>query len=146
MAQSITRRHDLPLFNGTQDTEDMFLTTMSELDKDIVNELKVDHALYQYLVDNKLIKFQKDISTDITIPLLDKPNSTVKDITGYDDVDLTPQDAFSNAKFLWGHIVGTQMYNREEMTKNSGKHQLFRLAATAKLAYTSQCAIASAAC
>lgn len=120
-------RHDLPLFNGTQDTEDMFLTTMGELDTELVNELKVDHALYDYLVSKNLIKMQKDISTEITIPLLDKANSTVKDITGYDDIDLTPQDATSNAKFLWGHVVGTQMYNREEMTKNSGKNQLLDL-------------------
>ena len=120
-------RHDLPLFHGTESAEDMFLATMSELDKDLVNELKVDHALYQYLKDNKLIKYQKDISTDITFPLLDKPNSTVKDMTGYDDMDLTPQDATSSARYLWGHVSGTQMYNREELVKNSGKYQLMDL-------------------
>ena len=120
-------RHDLPLFNGTQETEDMFLTTLSELDTELVNELKVDHAIYNYLDSKKLIKFQKDISTDIVIPILSKENSTVKSITGYDDADLTPQDATTNAKYLWGHIAGTQMYNREEMVKNSGKHQLMDL-------------------
>ena len=121
------RRFDLPLFAGTQDTEDMFLSTMSELDKDIVNQLKVDHPLWEYLQTNNLIKYQSDISTDITIPLLDKPNATVKDFTGYDDANLTPTDATSEAKFLWGHIAGTQMYNREEMVKNSGKSRLLDL-------------------
>lgn len=127
------RRHDLPLFAGTEDTEDMFLTTMQELDKEIVNELKVDHPLWEYLQDKNLIKYQSDISTNITIPLLDKPNSTVKDFTGYDDADLTPQDALSEATFLWGHVAGTQMYNREEMVKNSGKYKLIDLVETKTL-------------
>ena len=124
------RRHDLPLFAGTEDTEDIFLTTMSELDKELVNELKVDHPLWEYLQDKNLIKYQGDISTDITVPLLDKPNSTVKDFTAYDDADLTPQDALSEAKYLWGHIAGTQMYNREEMVKNAGKYKLIDLVDT----------------
>ena len=124
------RRYDLPLFAGTEDTEDMFLTTMSELDTELVNELKVDHPLWEYLQDKNLIKYQSDISTDITIPLLDKENSTVKDFTAYDDADLTPQDATSEAKFLWGHIAGTQMYNREEMVKNSGRYKLLDLVET----------------
>ncbi|OQX39843.1 MAG: hypothetical protein B0D91_00725 [Oceanospirillales bacterium LUC14_002_19_P2] len=123
-------RHALPLFAGTQDTEDMFLHTLHELDKDLVNELEVEHALWAYLKTNNLIKYQGDISTDIQIALLDKPNSTIKDFTGYDDADLTPQDATSNAKYLWGHVSGTQMYNREEMVKNSGKSRLLDLIET----------------
>ena len=130
------RRHDLPLFAGTEDTEDIFLTTMFELDKELVNELKVDHPLWEYLQDKNLIKYQSDISTDITIPLLDKPNSTVKDFTAYDDADLTPQDALSEARYVWGHIAGTQMYNREELIKNSGKYQLMDLIDTKKLQLT----------
>lgn len=127
------RRHDLPLFAGTEDTEDIFLITMHELDKEIVNELKVDHPLWEYLQDKNLIKYQSDISTDITFPILDKPNSTVKDFTAYDDADLTPQDALSEVKYLWGHIAGTQMYNREEMVKNSGKYKLIDLVETKTL-------------
>lgn len=124
------RRYDLPLFAGTEDTEDLFLASMTELDKELVNELKVDHPLWEYLQDKNLIKYQNDISTDITIPLLDKKNSTVKDFTAYDDADLTPQDATSEAKYLWGHIAGTQMYNREEMVKNSGRYKLLDLVET----------------
>lgn len=122
-----TRRHDLPLFSGTQDTEDMFLTTMQELDKEIVNHLKVNHAVWEVLKSRNLIKYQSDISTDIQIPLMFKPNSTIKSFTGYDDADLTPQDATDYAIYLWGHIAGTQMYNREEMEKNKNMSQLLDL-------------------
>ncbi len=125
-----TRRHDLPLFSGTQDTEDMFLTTMQELDKELVNHLKVNHVIWEILQSRNLIKYQSDISTDIQIPLLTKPNSTIKSFTGYDDADLTPQDATKYAVYLWGHIAGTQMYNREEMEKNKGKSRLLDLIET----------------
>ncbi|PJE79665.1 hypothetical protein CI610_01379 [invertebrate metagenome] len=120
-------RYDLQLFSGTNNAEDMFLATISELDKELSNQLKVDHPLWEYLQDKNLIKYQSDISTDISVPLLDKPNSTVKDFTAYDDADLTPQDATSKAQFLWGHIAGTQMYNREELAKNSDKYKLLDL-------------------
>lgn len=125
-----TRRHDLPLFSGTSDTEDMFLHTMYELDKDLVNMLKVNHVIWEILQSRNLIKYQGDISTDIQIPLLTKPNSTIKSYTGYDDADLTPQDATQYAIYLWGHIAGTQMYNREEMEKNQGKSRLLDLIET----------------
>lgn len=119
-----TRRHDLPLFAGTQNTEDIFLHSMYELDKELVNHLKVNHPLWEVLKNRNLIKYQNNVSTDIQIPLLTKPNSTVKSFTGYDDADLTPQDATEYAIFMWGHIAGTQMYNREEMEKNAGDSKL----------------------
>ncbi len=124
------RRHDLPLFEGTQDTEDMFLHSMYELDKGLVNMLKVNHAIWEILQSRKLIKYQSDVSTDIQIPLLTKANTTIKSFTGYDDADLTPQDATQYAIYMWGHIAGTQMYNREEMEKNSGESKLLDLMET----------------
>ena len=127
MADTPVRRHDLPLFSGTGDTEDMFLTTLYELDKELVNMLKVNHAVWEVLKSRNLIKYQADISTDVQIPLMFKPNTTIKSYTGYDEADLTPQDATDYAVYMWGHIAGTQMYNREEMQKNSGKSQLLDL-------------------
>lgn len=124
------RRHDLPLFAGTAETEDMFLHCMYELDKELVNMLKVNHVIWEILKERKLIKYQADVSTDIQIPLLTKPNTTIKSFTGYDDADLTPQDATQMAIYMWGHIAGTQMYNREEMEKNSGESKLLDLVET----------------
>ncbi|MCW7555533.1 phage major capsid protein [Endozoicomonas gorgoniicola] len=124
------RRHNLPLFAGTEDTEDMFLATMEEVDKDLPNLVKVDHALYNYLKEKRLIREMGTISTNISIPLLAKENSTVKFFTGYDDMDLNPQSATHNAKFLWGHAGGVQMYSHEEMRKNEGESQIIDLTQT----------------
>ncbi len=123
-------RSGLPLFAGTEDTEDMFLTTMENVDSNVANLLKIHHPLYAFLKAKNLIKYKSDIGTEIVHPLLVKANTTVKSMTGYDDVDLTPQEALDGSKFTWGHIVGTQMYSREEMTKNSGKQKIIDLSRT----------------
>ena len=120
----------VPLFAGIEDIDDMFITTMEEMDKEVVDEITIAHPFYQYLEKNNLIETRSSIGTHVPVKLMDKANSTVKDFSHYDDVDNTPQDALSEAKFAYGHIVGTQMYSREELTKNSGEEGLIDLVET----------------
>ena len=120
----------VPLFAGIEDTDDMFIATMDEMDKEVAEEISIPHPLWQYLKDNKLIEYRDSIGTYVPVRLLDKENSTVRSFSHYDDVDNTPQDALSEAKFAYGHIVGTQMYSREELVKNSGPEQLIDLVET----------------
>lgn len=120
----------VPLFTGIEDLDDMFITTMEEHDKEVVNLIDIKDPVYQYLKKKKLIEYRDSIGTHVPVKLMDKPNSTVKDFAHYDDVDNTPQDVLSEAKFAYGHIVGTQMYSREELTKNSGDEQLVDLVET----------------
>lgn len=127
----------VPLFAGVEDTEDMFLTTMEEMDKEAVDLIDINDPVFQYVKRNKLIEYRSSIGTHIPVKLLARENSTVKDFSHYDDVDNTPQDALDEAKFAYGHIVGTQMYSREEMVKNSGPEQLINLVETKKEQLTS---------
>jgi hypothetical protein len=117
----------VPLFAGIEDIDDMFIATMEEMDKDYSEEISIPHPLWKYLKENNLIEFRDSIGTHVPWKIVDKPNSTVRSFSHYDDVDNTPADALSEAKFAYGHIVGTQMYSREELTKNSGKEQLLDL-------------------
>lgn len=117
----------VPLFAGIEDLDDMFISTMEEMDKDYSEEISIPHPLWRYLKDNNLIEYRDSIGTHVPWKIVDKPNSTVRSFSHYDDVDNTPADALSEAKFAYGHIVGTQMYSREELTKNSGKEQLLDL-------------------
>ena len=114
----------VPLFAGIEDLDDMFIATMEEMDKDYSDEITIPHPVWKYLKDNKLIEYRDSIGTHVPWKIVDKPNSTVRSFTHYDDVDNTPQDALTELKFAYGHIVGTQMYSREELVKNSGKEQL----------------------
>lgn len=120
----------VPLFAGIESLDDMFMATMEEMDKEVENLIDIKDPIFQYLKKNNLIEFRDSIGTHVPVKLMDKPNSTVKDFSHYDDVDNTPQDLLSEAKFAYGHIVGTQMYSREELTKNSGDEQLIDLVET----------------
>jgi hypothetical protein len=117
----------VPLFAGVEDIDDMFITTMEEMDKEVGDEISIPHPAWVYLKENNLIEYRDSIGTHVPVKLMDKENSTVKDFSHYDDVDNTPQDVLSEAKFAYGHIVGTQMYSREELVKNSGPEQLIDL-------------------
>jgi hypothetical protein len=97
------------------------------MDKDYSDEITIPHPVWRYLKDNSLIEYRDSIGTHVPWRVMDKPNSTVRSFSHYDDVDNTPSDVLSEAKFAYGHIVGTQMYSREELTKNSGREQLIDL-------------------
>lgn len=120
----------VPLFAGVEDLDDMFITTMEEMDKEYSDEITIPHPVWKYLKDNNLIEYRDSIGTHVPVKVLDKPNSTVRTFTHYDDVDNTPTDALSEAKFAYGHLVGTQMYSREELVKNAGREQLIDLVDT----------------
>ncbi|MDH5548064.1 MAG: phage major capsid protein [Gammaproteobacteria bacterium] len=118
------------LFDGIADTDDMFITTMEEMDKEVGDEITIPQPVFRYLKDANLIQYRKSIGTHVPVKLLDKENSTVKDFAHYDDVDNTPQDALSEAKFSYGQTVGTQMYSRQELVQNSGEEQMIDLVET----------------
>lgn len=117
----------VPLFAGLESTEDLFISTLEEMDKDVESEIDIPHPIYRYLKDNDLIEYRSSTGAYVPVKLVDKPNSTVKDFSAYDDVDNTPQDALSEAKFTYGNTVGVQMYSREELTINQGEEQLLDL-------------------
>lgn len=117
----------VPLFAGIEKLDDMFIATMDEMDKEVGDQITIPHPVWKYLQDNKLIEYRDDIGNYVPVRLMDKANSTVRTFTHYDDVDNTPQDLLSEAKFAYGHLVGTQMYSREELVKNSGRTQLIDL-------------------
>ena len=122
----------VPLFAGAADADQLFMTTMEELDKKkgVENIIDIHDPVWAYLKRCNKIEHRSNISTHVTVKLMDKENSTVKDFTHYDDVDNTPQEALSEAKFSYGHTVGTQMYSREELVKNSGPEQMVDLIKT----------------
>jgi hypothetical protein len=117
----------VPLFASVEDIDDLLITTMEEYDKEVTDELTVNHPLYKYYEVNGLIEKKGSIGPFVAVKLMDKENSTVKDFTHYDDVDNTPQEGLNEAKFAYGHTIGVQMYSREELVKNAGSGQILDL-------------------
>src|SRR3990167_4531702 len=114
----------VPLFAGIEDLDDMFITTMEEMDKEIQDELSISHPIWEMLQRRNLIEYRDSIGTHVPVKLRTKRNPTVKWMTAYDDADSTPSEVLDEAKFAYGHLTGRQLYNREELVKNSGPEQL----------------------
>lgn len=124
---NLPQRIDLPLFAGTEDAEQLFLATMEDLDSTVQSMIDIMDPLWAYLKKRNFIKYKDTIGTDVRYAVMDKENGTVRFHTGYDDVDNTPQDPLGVIQYLYGQVVATQMYNREELVKNSGRQQLIDL-------------------
>lgn len=117
----------VPLFAGIEDLDDMFMATMEEMDREVMDEVAISHPIYEYLQRHKLIEFRNSIATHVPVHLRTKKNPTVQWLTGYEDANSTPASLLDEAKFAYGQLTGRQMYNREELTKNSGEEQLIDL-------------------
>lgn len=117
----------IPLFAGIEDVDDMFMATMEEMDKEIMDEVTIAHPLWEYLKQNNLFEYVDEIGTHVIGHLRRFKNGTVKWVQGYDDADNTPSQLLGEARTPYGHLAATQMYNREELVKNSGKQQLIDL-------------------
>jgi len=117
----------IPLFAGIEDLDDMFISTMEEMDKEVMDELGFAHPVWEYLQRNNLIEYTAEIGTHVPVHLRYQRNPTVKWVQGYDDADNTPAAVLGQAQFAYGHLSAVQMYNREELVKNSGKQQLIDL-------------------
>lgn len=111
----------IPLFAGAAEADDLFIASMDNMAKDTTMMIEKANPLLAFLDDqNKIEKVDKiDLTKNVNI--VDKENSTVKDFTHYDNVDRTPQEALTQARYVYGHIVGTQTYSREELVKNENK-------------------------
>lgn len=120
----------VPLFAGAEDLDDMFISTMEEMDKDVESIIKINHPLWEHFVESNLIEYRDSIGTHVPVKLMSKLNSTVKSFSHYDEVDNTPQDALQEAKGNYGFVVGTQMYSYQELIQNSGAEQLVDLVET----------------
>lgn len=117
----------IPLFAGIEPLDDMFMATMEELDKEIMDELHIAHPVWEYVHRKNLIEYVDEIGTHVVGHLRRYKNGTVKWVSGYDDADNIPSQLLGETKTAYGQLAGVQMYNREELVKNQGRQQLIDL-------------------
>lgn len=60
----------------------------------------------------------------IRVPILYGKNSTVGSYSGYDVLDVTPQDGITAAFYTWRQIAGSVAISRKEERQNSGQAQI----------------------
>lgn len=92
---------------------------------------KVEDNIYKKIILLKTLKDKSNITKDggnkIVEPLMYGENSTVKGISGYDSVDITPSAGFTNVEYDWKELVGSMSISNVELAKNAGKNQVFNL-------------------
>ncbi len=54
-------------------------------------------------------------------------NNTVGSYSGYDLMDLTPQNVFTAAKYEWKDVAGSMVFSQDDIDRNRGKSQMKNL-------------------
>ena len=60
----------------------------------------------------------------IRVPLMYGKNTTVGSYSGYDTLDVTPQDGITAAFYTWRQVAGSIAISRKEERQNSGKAKI----------------------
>jgi hypothetical protein len=69
-----------------------------------------------------------DGGDDIIENLMHTHNNTFKSYSGWDPMDLTPQDTVTAAKFNWKDHAGSIVYTKDDIRRNRAKWQMKNLA------------------
>ena len=105
---------------------EMVATTLRKRNKELSDNLTNHNALFFRLNEKGNIK-PVDGGRDIVEELLYGDNSTVSWYSGYEELDITPQEVIDAATFDWKQLAGTVSISGLEEMKNSGKEAVINL-------------------
>lgn len=80
----------------------------------------MSHEAFFWLLKSKGMVVEEDGSRGIVQPLLYGENDTVKSYSGWDLLDITPQEGISAAEYDWKFLATSITINGEEEFRNSG--------------------------
>lgn len=94
-------------------------TTLKNYRAQLADNVTAHQVLWYQLKERGFVR-EDEGGTSIVEPLLVERNSTVGSYSGYDIIDVTPQQGITAAEFLWKQIAGSVSISGEEEFKNSG--------------------------
>jgi hypothetical protein len=94
-------------------------TTIKNYRPKLIENL-MTHEAFFWLLKEKGMVVEEDGSRGIVQPLLYGENDTVKSYSGWDLLDITPQEGISAAEFDWKFLATSITINGEEEFRNSG--------------------------
>jgi hypothetical protein len=102
-------------------------STLRNYRKKLVENILGQQALWFQLRQRGFIQEDKG-GRSIVVPIMYGDNSTVSSYSGYDLLDVTPQEGISASEYDWKFIAGSVSISGEEEFKNSGdKVRIFNL-------------------
>lgn len=101
-------------------------TTIANYRETLVDNLSNSFFLFWWLFNNQR-KIYEDGGESIIVSLMYGKNSTVKSYDGYEEIDVTPQEGITAAKYPWKQLAGSVSISRKEERQNSGKQRIINL-------------------
>lgn len=104
----------------------LLTTTMSAYRKTLEDNIFKGNP-FLYWMGAKGRKIYQDGGHQLLVPLMYGKNTTVKTYSNYDELDVTPQEGFTNGIYPWRQIAGSISISRMEERKNSGQAKILDL-------------------
>lgn len=101
-------------------------TTLANYREEFADNLSRSFFL-MYWLTTKGRKRTENGGESIVVQLMYGKNSTVRSYDGYEQLDTTPQEGLSAAKFPWKQVAGSIAISRKEERQNSGEAKIISL-------------------
>ncbi len=98
-------------------------TTLKKYRKTLVDQIHKSNAVFYFLKQEGNIK-EEDGGERIVVPVMYGKNSTAGSYSGYDSLDVTPQQGIDSAEFNWKQYSVSIAISGEEERKNAGSSKI----------------------
>lgn len=111
---------------GNPDFNSLLSTTLQNYQPTLVDNIFKDLVLLNHLNERGRVRVEEG-GTQIIEPLLYAVNDTVATYSGYDAIDLTPQEGISAAEYDWKQMAASVAISGIEEAKNRGTEAIIKL-------------------
>lgn len=112
---------------GNTNFDTIAATTLDNYRKTMEDNVFTSNPLFYWLKSKSQMKVNNSGGKRIIVPLMYGQNNTAKSYSGYDVIDIVPQDGMTAAEYEWAqYAVGITISGKEEF-ENSGEGRLVNL-------------------
>lgn len=111
---------------GNPDFNSLLSTTLQNYQPTLVDNIFKDLVLLNHLNERGRVRVEEG-GTQIVEPLMYAVNDTVSTYSGYDAIDLTPQEGISAAEYDWKQMAASIAISGIEEAKNRGTEAIIKL-------------------
>jgi len=111
---------------GNPDFNSLLSTTLQNYQPTLVDNIFKDLVLLNHMNERGRVRVEEG-GTQIIEPLLYAVNDTVATYSGYDAIDLTPQEGISAAEYDWKQMAASVAISGIEEAKNRGTEAIIKL-------------------
>lgn len=110
----------------TYDVENIATTTLQNVRGVMADNIFKANPTVFFLLANGRVELESG-GRYLEEPLVYARNNTVKSYTGYDTIDVSPTEEFTNARYSWKQFAGSISISGLEELQNSGPEAIFNM-------------------